>query len=295
MSVEDVAQWWNLGMTWEEIAHRLKMCRNTLYSVPREFRPKMLLLGLKERRKIVGRVFRLWKEGMSVKDIARREKLSARGIYTLISGPQRKAKFMATRKSKKIAHQKVIQLWKAGVPAKEVADQVCTTASTIYSLIGQLKRDGKLEREVRTKRRISIDPDHLIQMWREGVSAKEMASQWGTSEQVVFQKIMKLRKKNLELALRCNFKVEPEKFLPMWNAGVPVAEIAREFGVSQDSITKLAADSAGKGNQRFYGPERRFQSPGRLLARKKRNGGQKGKLSTLIRIFTRNWLTEGSS
>lgn len=79
-------------------------------------------------------------------------------------------------------------------------------------------------------RKLPIDKERLIQLWNEGLPAKAIAEELGTTEGTVYAYASKLG------CRKHNNKQCPKRFAEMWNAGCSVAEIASELNISKATI-----------------------------------------------------------
>ena len=121
------------------------------------------------------------------------------------------------------------QMWNSGCKIDDIVAEFKISKATVYRWAKKIP--GCIERDAK-KTTSSINKELLIKLWNEGISAKEIANQLGTTEATVYVCANKLgcgkRKKEPS--------IDTERFKQMWNSGCKIKAITNEFKISHATV-----------------------------------------------------------
>ncbi len=223
-----------------------------------------LVTKLKAEGKIQGRnakierddekVKQLWEKGLTAQEIAQQIGCLPGYIYGVICRLRKQGKPVTRRRNKpSLDYERVQQLWLAGLGAKDIATQVGSTTKDIFVLISKLRRKGQLPDEHRRRKR--TNRQQFIQLWQKGKQPKEIAQMLKLTLPDVYMRAYYMRKAGIpvnfaplkqEQVVRLQKKILLQRrkipygrAIRLWNARVPVKDIAQQVGTTPKYLYKL--------------------------------------------------------
>ena len=221
---------WKLGVPVKEIAEELGCSENAVCfyaSSHRDLCPKRK--GTVDYDKLV----ELWNSGMAAKQIA--QEIGCAEVTVCVYAS--KHKDVCSSRMKRIdkgAKTKLVELWNNGVPVEEISKIIECSEEKILNYVRNHRDVCPNRKENRNNH--NYDYDKLVELWNDGVPMREIAEEVGCSVSGVGSYAYRNRDLCPKRVRGRKGIIDYDKLVELWKLGVPVKEIARELGCSEENI-----------------------------------------------------------
>ena len=232
---DELVKLWNSGCKIKEIKAALGISSGKIYNhisffpelfPKRPYGPKIQPENTKITPEVLEEIAKMWKQRVSVRDIAKHFDVSTQAIYKHIS--KHPEMFPEREKITPEEHAKLIELWKTDMSIREMAKAIERPVNTVTRYI-----DIHPNEFPKRKNFINVQThDMIISLWNDGVKAKDIADMLGCSASNIFAFVTR----NPNCTRRGKAGINRKLFVKLWNNGASADEIAKRIGIKKRSV-----------------------------------------------------------
>ena len=250
--IDEIVKKWKQGDTQRELAIEYGVSTNTINKRISEYYEKIVKSKPKRKQKPkpkprielpIDEIVEKWKQGTTQTELAKEYSVSTNTIGRRIAEYHKKIGKPNPKQKQKIdlPINEIVKKWKRGSTKTELAIEYGISYFTINSRISEYyEKIGKPKR----RQKIELPINEIIEKWKQGATQRELAKEYGVSVNTIGRRISEYyenigkskpkRKTKIELPI--------DEIVEKWEKGVTQRELAKEYGVSVNTIGRRIAE-----------------------------------------------------
>ena len=147
------------------------------------------------------------------------------------------------RKKIELPIEEIVKKWEQGVTQKELSKKYGGSQRLISKrIIEYYEKEEKEKPKRKTKQRIKLPVEEIVEKWEQGTTQKELSKEYGVSDDTVKKRISEYYEKEgkekpkRKTKRRINLPVD--EIVKKWGRGVTQKDLSKEYGVSEALINK---------------------------------------------------------
>ena len=197
----------------------------------------------------IDEIVKKWKQGATQKELAKEYGVSTNTINKRISEYYEKiVKSKPKRKQKpkpkpriELPIDEIVEKWKQGTTQTELAKEYNVSTNTIGRRIAEYhKKIGKPN--PKQKQKIDLPINEIVKKWKRGSTKTELAIEYGISYFTINSRISEYYEKIEKPKRRQKIELPINEIIEKWKQGATQRELAKEYGVSVNTIGRRIAE-----------------------------------------------------
>ena len=151
------------------------------------------------------------------------------------------------RKKIELPIEEIVKKWEQGVTQKELSKKYGGSQELISKrIIEYYEKEEKEKPKRKTKQRIKLPVEEIVEKWEQGTTQKELSKEYGVSDDTVKKRISEYYEKEgkekpkRKPKRRINLPVD--EIVKKWGQGVTQKDLSKEYGVSEALISKRISE-----------------------------------------------------
>ena len=151
------------------------------------------------------------------------------------------------RKKIELPIEEIVKKWEQGVTQKELSKKYGGSQELISKrIIEYYEKEEKEKPKRKTKQRIKLPVEEIVEKWEQGTTQKELSKEYGVSDDTVKKRISEYYEKEgkekpkRKTKRRINLPVD--EIVKKWGQGITQKELSKEYGVSDATIKKRISE-----------------------------------------------------
>ena len=151
------------------------------------------------------------------------------------------------RKKIELPIEEIVKKWEQGVTQKELSKKYGGSKELISKrIIEYYEKEEKEKPKRKTKQRIKLPVEEIVEKWEQGTTQKELSKEYGVSDDTVKKRISEYYEKEgkekpkRKTKRRINLPVD--EIVKKWGRGVTQKDLSKEYGVSEALISKRISE-----------------------------------------------------